>query len=58
MADVLIVSGSGPYRDPTGPGVADPAHRQVVRLSKVIPTVDRFEGRPILQVAWTAAPTH
>ncbi|MEW2568930.1 putative baseplate assembly protein [Streptomyces sp. NPDC047070] len=37
------------------PGDADPAHRQVVRLTSVTPAVDRIEDQPVLEVTWAAA---
>ncbi|MEV7137450.1 putative baseplate assembly protein [Streptomyces tauricus] len=36
------------------PGDADPAHRQVVRLTSVTPAVDRIEDQPVLEVTWAA----
>ncbi|WUR83888.1 putative baseplate assembly protein [Streptomyces phaeochromogenes] len=36
------------------PGDADPAHRQVVRLTSVTPGVDRIEDQPVLEVTWAA----
>lgn len=36
------------------PGDADPAHRQVVRLTSVTPAVDRIEDQPVLEVTWSA----
>ncbi|MFJ8938223.1 putative baseplate assembly protein [Streptomyces sp. NPDC102365] len=34
------------------PGDADPAHRQVVRLTSVTPAVDRIEDQPVLEITW------
>lgn len=31
---------------------ADPAHRQAVRLTSVVPKVDELYGQPVLEVAW------
>ncbi|TPQ18229.1 putative baseplate assembly protein [Streptomyces sporangiiformans] len=36
------------------PGDADPAHRQVVRLTSVTPGIDRIEDQPVLEVTWAA----
>ncbi|GAA4022467.1 putative baseplate assembly protein [Streptomyces plumbiresistens] len=36
------------------PGDADPAHRQVVRLTSVTPALDRIEDQPVLEVTWAA----
>ncbi|WP_151476660.1 putative baseplate assembly protein [Streptomyces albicerus] len=36
------------------PGDADPAHRQVVRLTSVTPGLDRIEDQPVLEVTWAA----
>lgn len=34
------------------PGDADPAHRQVVRLTSVTPAVDELVEQPVLEVSW------
>ncbi|NGO44293.1 putative baseplate assembly protein [Streptomyces ureilyticus] len=36
------------------PGDADPAHRQVVRLTSVTPGIDRIEDQPVLEITWAA----
>ncbi|WP_409473056.1 putative baseplate assembly protein [Streptomyces sp. HC307] len=36
------------------PGDADPSHRQAVRLTSVLPAVDRIEDQPVLEVTWAA----
>ncbi|MFI9173372.1 putative baseplate assembly protein [Streptomyces lincolnensis] len=49
--DVLILEEVKGPRTGT-PGDADPAHRQVVRLTSVVPAVDRIEDQPVLEVTW------
>ncbi|MEU8567466.1 putative baseplate assembly protein [Streptomyces pathocidini] len=49
--DLLLVEEVLGTRSGT-PGDADPAHRQVVRLTSVTPAVDRLCGQPVLEVAW------
>lgn len=34
-------------------GDADPAHRQVVRLTRVEPTVDPLDGTPVVEIEWS-----
>lgn len=47
------------FEEIIGPGTgdlddADPAHRHVVRLTRVEPTVDALYGQPLLEVGWGA----
>ncbi|MFJ2609188.1 putative baseplate assembly protein [Streptomyces sp. NPDC087425] len=51
--DVLILEEVKGARTGT-PGDADPAHRQAVRLTSVVPAVDHIEDQPVLEVTWAA----
>ncbi|MEV0226431.1 putative baseplate assembly protein [Streptomyces sp. NPDC050704] len=51
--DLLVLEEAKGPRTGT-PGDADPAHRQVVRLTSVTPGVDRIEDQPVLEVTWAA----
>ncbi|MDQ1039750.1 hypothetical protein QFZ75_006166 [Streptomyces sp. V3I8] len=51
--DLLVVEEVKGPRSGT-PGDADPAHRQVVRLTSITPAVDRIEDQPVLEVTWAA----
>ncbi|MFD5835208.1 putative baseplate assembly protein [Streptomyces collinus] len=51
--DVLVLEEVKGPRTGT-PGDADPAHRQVVRLTSVTPGLDRIEDQPVLEVTWAA----
>lgn len=42
-------------RETGNPADADPARRQVVRLTSVVATIDPLDGTPVLEVAWDAA---
>ncbi|KOU60511.1 hypothetical protein ADK57_30190 [Streptomyces sp. MMG1533] len=51
--DVLILEEVKGPRTGTS-GDADPAHRQAVRLTSVLPGLDRIEDQPVLEVTWAA----